>query len=310
MDGIAQDKTQSEDNACPECGSTHLEMDYVRSEVVCSDCGLVVEEKMIDYGQEWSAHSHEEWSTRTRTGPPRSFMIYDGGLSTVISTANVDAQRRALPMKTKKRLYRMRIMQNRLRVGDSSNRGLAKALREIDRTCSVLGLPSIFKEQSAMIYRKARTKGLIMGRTIRSVVGGVIYAVCRSNGVPRTFNEVARACHADVKLIRRAYSKVSRELHLAADLARPEDYVERFCSMLCLSQSVRPLALRYLATVTGPGEGQGKSPLGIAAAAIYIAARDSGELVTQKEVARVAGVSEVTLRGRVKELTLIALAEA
>ena len=46
----------------------------------------------------------------------------------------------------------------------------------------------------------------------------------------------------------------------------------------------------------------GKGPCGCAAAAIYIASVLEGERKTQREVADVAGVTEVTIRNRYKEL--------
>ena len=46
----------------------------------------------------------------------------------------------------------------------------------------------------------------------------------------------------------------------------------------------------------------GRGPTGVAAAAIYIASILGGERRTQREVAEVAGVTEVTIRNRYKEL--------
>jgi len=46
----------------------------------------------------------------------------------------------------------------------------------------------------------------------------------------------------------------------------------------------------------------GRGPTGVAAAAVYIAAALKGERRTQKEVAEVAGVTEVTIRNRYREL--------
>jgi len=46
----------------------------------------------------------------------------------------------------------------------------------------------------------------------------------------------------------------------------------------------------------------GRGPTGIAAAALYVSALLHGEKRTQREVADVAGVTEVTIRNRYKEL--------
>ena len=46
----------------------------------------------------------------------------------------------------------------------------------------------------------------------------------------------------------------------------------------------------------------GRGPTGIAAAALYVAALMNNEKRTQREVADVAGITEVTIRNRYKEL--------
>ncbi|MGA3112481.1 MAG: AsnC family transcriptional regulator, partial [Candidatus Bathyarchaeia archaeon] len=46
----------------------------------------------------------------------------------------------------------------------------------------------------------------------------------------------------------------------------------------------------------------GKDPMGLAAAALYIACLQNDERVTQKDVAEAAGVTEVTVRNRYKLL--------
>lgn len=299
---IARRNAQVDETACPECGSPRLEKDYVRSEIVCSDCGLVIDENMIDHGQEWTSYSQEEWSNNSRTGPPMSYLVHDKGLSTDIPEANVDAQKRRLSMKTKQKFYRMRMLHNRVRAGIPGGRGLIEALRELDRISSALGLPSRFKEEAAMIYRKAREGGLVQGRSIRAVMGASVYSVCRLNDVPRTFDEIANAANVDAKSVKRAYNAVSRKLNITLQLTRPKDYLERFGSRLNLSRKVRARAAELLDNVPELDVVSGKSPLGTVAAAIYMASVEFGEQVTQRQISQVAGVSEVTLRARCKEI--------
>ena len=38
---------------CPECGGINLFWNKEKGEIICKECGLVVEEKMVDFGQEW-----------------------------------------------------------------------------------------------------------------------------------------------------------------------------------------------------------------------------------------------------------------
>ena len=59
---------------------------------------------------------------------------------------------------------------------------------------------------------------------------------------------------------------------------------------------------RIIAKVKELREDSGKGPCGCAAAAIYIASVLEGERKTQREVADVVGVTEVTIRNRYKEI--------
>jgi transcription initiation factor TFIIB len=46
----------------------------------------------------------------------------------------------------------------------------------------------------------------------------------------------------------------------------------------------------------------GKDPMGLAAAVLYLSSIKSGEAVTQISIAEAAGVTEVTVRNRFKDL--------
>jgi transcription initiation factor TFIIB len=82
----------------------------------------------------------------------------------------------------------------------------------------------------------------------------------------------------------------------------PQDYIPRFCSELKLSGDVQGKTVDILKQAQDKELTSGRGPTGVAAAAIYIASILSGERRTQREVAEVAGVTEVTIRNRYKEL--------
>jgi transcription initiation factor TFIIB len=85
--------------------------------------------------------------------------------------------------------------------------------------------------------------------------------------------------------------------------SKPDDYINRFCSRLKLSMDARKKATEILKLARDNDLTSGKGPTGVAAAAIYIASLMTGERRTQRAVAEVAGVTEVTIRNRYKELT-------
>ena len=55
---------------CPECHGFNLVTDYKHGELVCKDCGLVINDELLDTGPEWRAFDEEQKSKRSRTGSP------------------------------------------------------------------------------------------------------------------------------------------------------------------------------------------------------------------------------------------------
>ena len=55
---------------CPDCKGTHLKRDYDHAEIVCADCGLVLEDNIVDTGPEWRAFDMQQENALARAGPP------------------------------------------------------------------------------------------------------------------------------------------------------------------------------------------------------------------------------------------------
>ena len=287
---------------CPECASDHIIRDYERGELICGDCGFVINDLHIDMGPEWRAFDSAQTEQKARTGAPMTVMIHDKGLSTEIGWQNRDSYGKSIPSKNRAQMYRLRKWQRRIRISNNTERNLALALSELDRLASGLGLPKNLRETAAMIYRNAVNKNLIRGRSIEGVVASSIYAACRQCDVPRTLDEIAAESNINRKEIGRNYRFLTRELNLRLMPTSPTDYISRFCSELKLSGDTQTEALAILKQADDLGALSGRGPTGMAAAAIYIASVTTMERRTQHEVADVAGVTEVTIRNRYKEL--------
>ena len=287
---------------CPKCGSTNLSRDYSRGELICNDCGLVIEEDFIDHGPEWRAFDSDQREKRARTGAPMTYTIHDKGLSTMIGWKNRDSYGKSIPTRNRAQLYRLRKWQQRIRIADAIERNLAFALSELDRMASGMGLPRNVRETAAMIYRKAVLKNLIRGRSMEGVSAAALYAACRQCNVPRTLNEIAGSSRVSRKEIGRTYRFITRELGLKLMPTSPQDYISRFCSELKLSGDVKVKTLEILKKAADKELSSGRGPTGIAAASIYIASVLCGERRTQREIAETAGVTEVTIRNRYKEI--------
>ena len=283
---------------CPECGSTKIVEDVSRGELICKDCGLIVKEDMIDTGQEWRAFDSEQMSKRARGGAPLTFTKHDKGLTTEIGKGLGELYK--VPAKKRAQYYRLTKWHKRLI--KSKDRNLSFALSELQRIVSFLNLPRSVHERIARYYEEAVNKGLVRGRSIESVIASLTYAVSREFGSPRTLDEISEASGVEKREIGRTYRYISRELGIRILPAEPTTFVPRFCSMLGLSDRVQAKAVEILKKAKKHDITSGKGPTGVAAAAIYVACVLIGEKRTQREVADIVGVTEVTIRNRYKEL--------
>ncbi len=287
---------------CPECGSDNLVHDYDTGETVCGDCGLVLYEQMMDKGPEWRAFTQEEKASRSRVGVPTSYSVHDKGLSTAISQVDRDAFGRKLPLSTRLQMWRLRKWQIRSRVHSSIDRNLAQAMAELDRLSDKVYIPQPIKEKAAVIYRKALDKGLVRGRSIAAIAAAALYAACRGSGTPRTLREIAESSLVDKKDVARCYRLLLRELDVHMPIADPLTYVSKIAERTGISGKTQGLAIQILREARRKRAAAGKDPMGLAAAALYIACLQNNEKKTQKDIAEAAGVTEVTVRNRYKTL--------
>jgi transcription initiation factor TFIIB len=289
-------------NKCPECGNSNLTKDYQRAELVCKQCGLVVREEIADLGPKWRAFDQEQRDKRAHTGPPTKYTIYDKGLSTTISWKNHDAYGRSIPTKQRGQLYRMRKWQHRTIISNASERNLIRAFAELSKLSSQMNLPRSIRERAGMISRKAAKKNLIRGLCIEAIVVATIYAACRLAGMPRTLDELSNISGIPRRDIGRTYRFIVRELKLKMNIPTPLTYIPRFCNKLKVNHKVKTKAEEILTQSFEKELIIGRGPVSVAAAAIYIATVLCDGKRTQREVADVAGVTEVTIRNRYKEI--------
>jgi transcription initiation factor TFIIB len=299
-ESTSEDERES-GSVCPECEGRLLS-DSGHGETVCADCGLVVEEDSIDRGPEWRAFDAQEKDKKSRVGAPTTNMMHDKGLSTNIGWQDKDAYGRALSSRQRQKMQRLRTWNERFRTRDSKERNLKQALGEIDRMASALGLPETVRETASVIYRRALAENLLPGRSIEGVSTAALYAAARQAGTPRSLDETEMVSRVDKMELTRTYRYVVRQLDLEIEPADPESYVPRFASDLDLSEEVTRRARTLLGNARDTGVLSGKSPVGLAAAAIYAASLLCNQKVTQNQVSEVANISEVTIRNRYKEI--------
>jgi len=127
-------------------------------------------------------------------------------------------------------------------------------------------------------------------------VAAVVYLAAKQLGAPRGLHELSEATGVTVHRISLTAKVVSRELGVFSRASRAEDFVPRFASQLGLDPRAGERALALVAQVKDSKVLEANSPVGIAAGALYLASEELGVPLTQAQIARLTGVSEVTIR--------------
>ena len=279
---------------CPVCGSSEFFIDQIRFEKSCKKCGLVLEENMVDSTFRGTARD-KDGNFHGQNGAPNDITIHDGGISTTfdINKGNINDY-----VKWK----RLRRLHNQSRVSGTQDRNLSRAFTELGLIISNLHLSNSVKRESASIYRKALKKDLVRGRSINKLLVATVFIACRQCKVPRTLGEIEKGTGVDQKTIGKNYRFLARELGIKLTPISPNDYIPRFASRLGLSSQVEVMSIEIINQAKDLGLTSGKDPASVAAATLYGTSMLYGERRTQTEVANALGVTEVTIRNRLKEL--------
>lgn len=281
---------------CPECNSINLTIDEKHGEIHCRSCGTVIDENIVDTSPEWREFS-EDGEDHRRTGAPASFTKADMGTGTTIGSGSEIYN---LPGAQRRRFLRLREWQNR--ASTSLERNLRYALVELKRVASMLNLPPSIEEESARIYNLAVRKTLVRGRSMESVVVGAIYIASRRFNLPRSLSEICKITGANKRDVGKTYRFIARSLGIKLLPSGPIDYIPKFATKLNFSGATQTKAVEILKKAQNLELTSGRGPIGLSAAALYVASLLTGEKRTQREIADAVGVTEVTIRNRYKEI--------
>lgn len=287
---------------CSSCGGNDLYEDLARGESICTSCGCVITERIMDTGPEWRAFTAEERNARARTGSPATLTMADKGLATTIGWSDRDANGRTIAASNRAAIYRMRKWQIRTLVHSSQHRNLSIAMSEMDRLTSQLGVPHETKETAALIYRKALSKRLVRGRSIEGMVAASIYLSCRIHKIPRQLDEIVTEARVNRKELGQCVRLILRNVNIKVPIPSANDLMPRISADLCLDGQTVQTAMSIINEARERGITAGKDPGGLAAAALYIAGIIENDRRTQREIAEASNVTEVTVRNRYKDL--------
>jgi len=297
-----------ENQNCPECKSTLVD-DMQNGEIICSGCGVVVADQIADSGPETISSNLEDKMKLARATGQTTYSQHDLGITTEISLGSKDFSGKTINHQVANQMNNLRKWQQRIRVSSPRERRLANVLAKMGETCDGLSLSKNVLETASMIYRNLDGHVDVKGKSVVSITAATIYMACKQCAVVRSLEEICRGiCPAkDVKsktkLAARYYRTMVMEMgQFVAPVVTMDKYISKIANMTQTEVRVERLALEIAEKTKDSSISDGKAPNGIAAAYLYVASVLLGQNVLQRDVSSVAGVTEVTIRNRCKEI--------
>ncbi len=297
-----------ETQSCPECQSSLVD-DVQNGEIICSGCGVVVADQMADYGPESKSSSLEEKMKLARATGQTTYSQHDLGIATEISISAKDFSGKTINSQVANQMHNLRKWQQRVRVSSPRERRLANVLTKIGETCQNLSLPKNVLETASIIYRSLDGQIEVKGKSVVSISVATIYMACKQCGVVRSLEEIckvvcaAKDVKSKTKLAAKYYRTMVMEMGPAtAPVITMDKYISKIANLTQTDVRVERLALEISEKTRNNNLADGKAPNGIAAAYLYVASILLGQNVIQRDISSVAGVTEVTIRNRCKEI--------
>ncbi|MHA1520467.1 MAG: transcription initiation factor IIB, partial [Promethearchaeota archaeon] len=227
------------------------------------------------------------------------------GPRTIIGINSPDSKGQSLHGRRQAMFNRLSKIQGSL--VNSLERNFWEARPKLNQLSKKLNVPEHIIETAWKIYAEVAKQKLTMGRSIDSFVTASVYAAIRIHNFPRLLEEIVEVALLPLRSVHRSLGLIVRMVFPVLKLkyrpVSPEPLIFRFGNDLNLSVTVQRRASIMLRVALSHGlKRMGKDPKGLAAAALYIAAKPTSERRTQTEIADIAHVTEVTLRTRAKQI--------
>ncbi|XP_045466218.1 transcription initiation factor IIB-like [Harmonia axyridis] len=273
---------------CPQHPDAYLLEDYRAGDLICQDCGLVVGDRVIDVGAEWRTFSDEKslGGDPSRVGGRGNTLLSGEDLSTMVGPGGRGAA--AFDSSGNSKYKNQRDL-------SSSDQAMVSAIKEISGMGDRINVPHSITDRATNLFKQVKDGNNLKSRSRDAITAACLYIACRQEHVPRTFNEICAVSGVRKKEIGRVFKLILKALETTVDLVNTGDFMSRFCANLELPIKVQKAAICIANKAEEFDIVTGKSPVSIAAAAIFMASQASECKKTILEIAEIAGCAEFTI---------------
>jgi transcription initiation factor TFIIB len=287
---------------CPDCKTDeYLVEDEGRN--ICSNCGVVCEDQVIDLGAEWHNYD-EDGEDKSRVGSAGDPLLGNDLSTEIANSKNNNGVLRAHIRNTK----------------TNPDKNLKEGFQKIEELSEKMDLPSKHRNTAKELFKSMNDhKPIKASKDILGFVTASLYGSCKIGGIPRQIKEFTALTGLEKKVIGKYYKRIEAVskanlakshgqdgLNVGYQSATPAQMIPRFARNLKLAFKAQSAAEQVAQAAVDHGITSGKAPTTVAAAALFMVtqiSRDAGDRRAIKEVVEVTGVSEPTIRKCLKDLT-------
>jgi transcription initiation factor TFIIB len=294
---------------CKECREVppNIVEETSSGDTVCGSCGLVLQQHVVDTRSEWRTFSNDDQGNDdpSRVGEAANPLLNGSQLSSTIAFGQGDIISKEL---------------NRAQNKSSENKGnkaLLQAYQLIGHYAESISLPTTVSNTAKQLFKLVEESKQFRGKSQETIIAGCLFIACRQCNVPRTFKEITTLTQVPKKEVGRVFKELEKFFkrivnktgapglprahptdngYKATNSTAANELCGRFGSGLSLPAPVSLIAGECAEIMLTRGQLAGRSPLSVAAVALYVISNLMGFPKTPKEISVMCGVSDGTIR--------------
>lgn len=303
-------ETEKEDE--PPCitGQSHKKIKTSNTgEIVCTVCGMVFSEKCIDMAVEYRVYDAEQWKQKAHYGSPSNIALWDKGLSTRIDTSNRDCKGRPLQGQMRTTMRRLIKRDRILTVENRNYNNFTQAMNYLKRFKSLFSITDTFYREIIHCYRTEILHNPKMrGKNIKHTVLALMVLLSKSSEItthtPILDTDIQETLHLSEEKTKQLRSAIHDMYFILKD-HNCQVPIHRYITKVYHKMNIQNVQIQTLASrlinkclAIDENFGNGNTPIGISAAAIFIASCILNCKINQVEFDKALDVAGVTIRNR------------
>jgi transcription initiation factor TFIIB len=257
---------------------------------------------VLDFSPEWKFFQSDDRNAQdpARCGNPINPLLSESSFGCRVSC-------------TSKSPYEMRKIQKWVEWQSMphSEKTLYEEFKFIETMATNAGIPKIFIDEAKPIYKDLSQQMMFRGMNRDGIKAASLYISFRMNECPRTAYEISEIFHLDkasatkgcsmaVEILHnldrnKGSSEESQYAHMKLSIAKPSTFMDRYCSQLNLNPELTMLCQFIARKIEENDIINDNTPQAIATGIILFVSTICKQDVTKKTIAKLCGVSDVTI---------------